>query len=403
MTTAKLLLYESKTLSNGKHPLCIRLIKDRTIKYISVGYSASKEQWNGSELLKGYPNFIRTNKILRTKLNEVEDVILNLEDSGRSYSLEQVEHKFLGTIKKKTVFIYCQDIIDRLKETHKIGNSVIYKDLLRTLKLFRNNRDLSFSDIDYGFLMKFEEFFLSRKVSENSISLYMRTLRALVNKAINEGYCKKEDYAFDKYKVSKLDTSTQKRAITKEEILKIINFETEAGTSLMHSKNFFLFSFYTIGMNFTDMANLRWKNIISNRIIFIRAKNKKLFDIKIQPRCQEILDYYSQENKNEEDYIFPILNDKIHNNLSSIRDRLHKVNKRVNKDLQAIAKKLKIDATHSITHYVARHSWASIQKENGVSTAIISESMQHDSEKTTQIYLKSFVNKVLDDANASII
>lgn len=403
MTSAKLLLYESKKLSNGKNPLCIRLIKDREIKYISLGYSANKKHWNGFELEKGYANFIRTNKILRKKMDEVQDVILNLEESGRSYSLEQVEQKFLGKIKKKSVFIYCQEIIDRLNETHKVGNAAVYKDLLRTLKLFRNNKDFNFSDIDYAFLIKYEEYFLAKKVSENSISVYMRTLRALVNKAINEEYCKKEDYAFDKYKISKLNTSTQKRAITKEEILKIINFKTEAGSSLMHSKNFFLFSFYTIGMNFKDMANLKWSNIISNRIVYIRAKTGKIFDIKIQARCREILDYYYKANKTPGDYIFPILNDTIHTSASSIKDRLHKVNIRVNKDLKDIAEAVKIEAKHNITLYVARHSWATIQKENGVSTAIISESMGHDSEKTTQIYLKSFINKVLDDANASLI
>ncbi|HRH02969.1 MAG TPA: site-specific integrase [Bacteroidia bacterium] len=284
MTTAKLLLYESKELSNGNHPLCIRLIKDRALKYISLGYSANKKHWNGFELVKGYPNFIRTNKILRKKLDEVQNVILNFEESGRSYSLEQVEQKFLGTIKKKTVFIYCQEIIDRLKETHKFGNANVYRDLLRTLKLFRNNKDFNFSDINYSFLIKYEESFLANKVSENSISLYMRTLRALINKAINEEYCKKEDYAFDKYKISKLDTSTQKRAITKEEILKIISFKADAGSSLWHSKNFFLFSFYTVGMNFKDMANLRCSNIVSNRIVYTRSKTGKTYDIKIQPR-----------------------------------------------------------------------------------------------------------------------
>ena len=35
-------------------------------------------------------------------------------------------------------------------------------------------------------------------------------------------------------------------------------------------------------------------------------------------------------------------------------------------------------------------------KKKGVSTAVISESMGHESERVTQIYLESFENKELD-------
>jgi integrase len=231
----------------------------------------------------------------------------------------------------------------------------------------------------------------------------MRTLRAIVNLAIKEEHCNQSDYAFNTYKISKLNTDTQKRAINKEEMLKIINFDTEINSSEWHSKNYFIFSFYNIGMNFRDLAQLKWSNILYNRIMYKRSKTGKNFDIKIQPRTQVILDLYSKGNENSDDYIFPILNPEIHKTPQSKVDRIKKINKRVNKDLKEIAKSVGIKATHSITHYVARHSWASIQKQNGVGTSIISESMGHDSEKTTSIYLQSFVNDVLDEANENLI
>lgn len=403
MASTKLLLYESKTLKNNEHPVVIRIIKDRKMKYISLGFSTIPAFWDGNQLLKGYVNFKKANHIIQKKKLQLDDIVLDLENGNKDYSLEELERRFLGSVEKITVFNYCDQFIDRLVETKKIGNATVYKDLLRTLKKFRKNKDLYFSDINYNFLVSYEEDFLKNGVSENSISVYMRTLRSLMNKAIKEGCCKEEDYSFKKYKVSKLSTQTQKRAISKDEMLKVIDYEAEVGTSVWHSKNYFLFSFYNIGMNFKDMALLKWSTLLNDRIMYIRAKTGKHYDIKIQPRTQEILNFYSSGNEYTDDYVFPILNPQIHKTPQSIKDRINKINKRVNKDLKKIALAVGIKATHSITHYVARHSWASIQKQNGTGTSVISESMGHDSEKTTQIYLQSFVHEVLDEANANLI
>lgn len=405
MASTKIILYTSKTLKNGEHPIMIRLIVDRKIKYIYLGYSTTPNMWDDAQklLLKGYDNFKKTNFIIHKKKSELDGIILDFESEGKSYTVDDIEKKFLNSIEKISVFKYCQEIIDRLEKTNRIGDATVKKDLLRSLKKFTNNKDIAFSEINYSFLLKYEEDFLQRGVSENSISVYMRTLRAIINLAIKEGRCNENDYAFNTYKVSKLNNETKKRAISKEEMLRIINFDAEYGSSLWHSKNYFLFSFYNIGMNFRDLAQLKWSNILYNRIMYKRSKNGKNFDIKIQPRTQELLDFYSKGNENIDDYIFPILNPEIHKTPQSIVDRIKKINKRVNKDLKEIAKSVGIQATQSITHYVARHSWASIQKQNGVGTSVISESMGHDSEKTTSIYLQSFMNDVLDEANENLI
>lgn len=405
MASSKIILYTSKTLKNGEHPIMIRLIVDRKIKYIYLGFSTTPNLWDDAQkiLLKGYDNLKKTNYIIHKKKSELDGIILDFENEGRSYSVDDIEKKFLNSIEKISVFKYCQEIIDRLEKTNRIGDATVKKDLLRSLKKFTDNKDLAFSDINYSFLLKYEEDFLQRGVSENSISVYMRTLRAIVNLAIKEEHCNQSDYAFNTYKISKLNTDTQKRAINKEEMLKIINFDSEINSSEWHSKNYFIFSFYNIGMNFRDLAQLKWSNILYNRIMYKRSKTGKNFDIKIQPRTQAILDLYSKGNENSDDYIFPILNPEIHKTPQSKVDRIKKINKRVNKDLKEIAKSVGIKATHSITHYVARHSWASIQKQNGIGTSIISESMGHDSEKTTSIYLQSFVNDVLDEANENLI
>ena len=121
MASTKLILYESKTLKNNEHPIMLRIIKDRKTKYISLGFSTIPAFWNGNELLKGYVNFKKTNHLIQKKKHQLDDIILDLENENKDFSLEEVERKFLGSVKKITVFNYCEQFMERLVETKKVA------------------------------------------------------------------------------------------------------------------------------------------------------------------------------------------------------------------------------------------------------------------------------------------
>ena len=206
MASSKIILYASKILKNGKHPLMLRAIKDRKIKYFSLGFSCKPDQWDEltCTLKKGYPNYKKINLLLNKKKNELEEIIINFQNDDKDFSTQEIALKFRGSLEKKTIFKYLQEVIDRLTNTNKLGNASVYKNLLRTITHFQKGKDLMFSDISYAWLMKFEEEFLSRGVQETTISLDMRTLRALFNRAVKEGYCKETDYPFKTFKISNI-------------------------------------------------------------------------------------------------------------------------------------------------------------------------------------------------------
>ncbi len=405
MTSTKLMLYKSKTLKNGEHPIMIRLIKNRKIKYISLGYSSTADLWdeNAKELLKGYNKFKQVNHFIEKKKNEIDGIILNFHSENKPYTLESLESKFLSEVKEITVFTYCEEHIERLENSKKVGNATVFKDLLRSLKKYRNEKDLLFYDLTPSFLKRYEEDFLSRGVKENSISVYMRTLRSLFNKAMTDGFAKEESYPFKDYKISALNSKTRKRAIPESDLLKIKNFDCEDISSLIHAKNYFLFSFYCMGMNFSDMAKLKWSNIIDDRIQYTHSKTGRFYNVKCESNVKLLLDFYSKNNENTNDYVFPILNDNIHKTPQSVLDRIKKVTKKINKDLKDIARTEGIPNPSSITLYVARHSWAMIQKKLGRSTGLIGQGLGHGDEKTTQIYLDDFENTELDEINKNLI
>ena len=230
----------------------------------------------------------------------------------------------------------------------------------------------------------------------------MRTLRALLNKAIKEGVSSDKYYPFKKFSLAKYaKIKTEKRAISKEDIMKIKGVDVSAKSYLIDARNIFMFSYYCRGINFIDIALLKWKDIKGERLVYTRKKTKELFNIELLPPAKEILKHYeSLSDKDSESYIFPILNEN-HHTPNMLFNRKEKMIRKINKDLKEIASIVGINS--ELTTYVARHSYATILKKSGVATALISEAMGHDSEKTTKIYLESFENKILDEASKALL
>jgi len=404
MASTKVLLRTSKILKNGEHPIVLRVIKDRKTKFLFTGLSCSADLWDFKENKpkKKHPNRLKLELFIDKKKVEAQNIILDLENEIEDYTTEHFKRAYKVSTKKVKVFKYFDETIERLEKAGRIGYANIFQSTKNSLVNFLGKDELEFSEITPGFLSKYEEGFLERGVSLNSIFVFMRTLKTLLNYARKENIIKEsfnpfKEISFTKYRRVK----TKKRAITKEQIKDIAALELESETSLFHAKNYFLFSFYNRGINFIDMAFLKWENIKADRLTYTRKKTKEQFTIGMLAPAIDIVKYYKKiYYDGEGSYVFPILNET-HKTAKSIDYRIDRMLKIVNSDLKTIAEKAKID--EKLTTYVARHSFATIMKRSGVSTAMISESMGHESEKTTQIYLDSFESKVLDEASKALL
>ena len=197
-----------------------------------------------------------------------------------------------------------------------------------------------------------------------------------------------------------LKSTTTKRAIRKEDVQKIAALDIPIGTRIYDSRNFFLFSYYCAGMNFIDVSMLEWSNITSSFALeYERSKTGAKFHIKLLPPALAILDYYRPLRL--ENHVFPYLDKLKHNSPLSIDNRLNKCIQQVNQDLKEIAKMANIEA--KLTTYVARHTFATTLKKEGVSTSKISELMGHTNESITQTYLDSFDNQELYEATLNLL
>ena len=401
--TISIICYKPKTLINGEHPLMIRISKDGKRKYKSVGVSVKPENW---DFKKNRPKATCPNKdfilkIILDKEVEYQKQVLELKADNREFTASTlIETKAKKRV--KSVSEYYVELIDELKSLNKIGNAKVYGDSFCSLKNFTNKKlDIPFSHIDMNFLKRYEKWLRQKNYAETSLSLLFRTLRSVYNKAIDEKHAKRNNYPFNDFRISKFNTKTAKRAISKPEIMKIMDMDlSNEDRYTQFSRDLFIFSYFCSGINFTDMANLKPNNIVNERLIYVRQKTAKRINIPLCEKAIEIISVYSEKAK-ATGYLFSILNENEHKTETQKYDRRKIVLYRVNRRLKKLSAKIGTDI--NLTTYVARHSYATVLKNSGVNIALIGETLGHSDLKTTQIYLDSFENSQIDEAMKNLL
>lgn len=289
---------------------------------------------------------------------------------------------------------YVRLLTDELKANGQERTARAYQSV-RNSFLFFSQRKQFLEEIDSQLIKRYETFLRKNNKLPNTISFYMRNLRAILNKAKKSNLIPRSQECSFEEVYTGVDKTT-KRAVKKGVIHKLESLDLSAKKTLQLSQHLFMFSFYTRGMSFVDIAYLRKTDIKDGVIRYRRRKTGQWLEIKITPEISRIIHYYKRETAGSE-YLLPILSSR---SSRSRREYEHAL-KTHNNRLERISKLL--DLKSPLTSYVARHSWATIAKELHIPVSVISEGLGHNSEKTTQIYLASFDNAVLHRANAKVI
>ncbi len=239
--------YKSKTLSTGEHPLMLRITKDRKLKYLSLGISIHPDNWDfaKNEPKPKCPNKELIQKVILDKKTEYYTQVLELNAEQKDYTAASLVERKTERFALKTVREFYEELISNYEELGKIGNSRTYKASLNCLKRFTANKlDIFFSDIDVTWLNRYEDWFRERGCKETFMSVQFRTLRSAYNKAIAAKAVSNKNYPFSEFKISKFNVKTKKRALTKEDVLKIITTETINPIPIrMLARSFFAFSY----------------------------------------------------------------------------------------------------------------------------------------------------------------
>lgn len=387
--TFSIILFKSKVLASGEHPIMIRATYAGKRRYYSLGYSASSANWSDSlgRFDKGKKRLTEEERKANLQLDKSWATLNSLTEyfNNVDFTFSRFERKMFNA-SNGNVWEFTEEVIKDLEAQERLGSAKAYKDTLARLKEFKKS-NITFYDIDIRFLQQFEQK-LKKTNSPATIGIYLRTLRAIFNRAIKDGLVSSDAYPFNEFKIK--SPPSRKKALTKDHIKLLKDYKPKKGSNEKESVNLFLFSYYARGMNLTDIANLKWSNIRQGRIFYTRQKSNDQIDILIDENLSPTLASYYSEGDNE--FILNILEKGL--SAKTIRYRIHAKLKVINKDLQTIAKQ--IGLPDDITFYWARHTYATVLKRAGVSISVIQETLGHSSEQVTKNYLDSFETSQLD-------
>ena len=395
MMTSIKVKFRPSTVDGKEGGLYFQIIHNRVVRQLNTDYKVFAEEWDPeseSVVINGNrSNFLLgIQERLSWDLARLEKVVRTLETERRRFTADDVITMFHKQTKESSLFSFMHGVIAQLKQLGKVRTSETYTATLKSFMAFRENQDVPIDGISSDLMLLYEAHLKARDVRMNTISFYMRNLRAVYNRAVEKGLTPQNNPFRHVY--TGVD-KTVKRAIPIKAIKELKELDLSLKPSLDFARDMFMFSFYTRGMSFVDMAYLRKSDLKNGILTYRRRKTGQELSIKWEKCMAEIIAKYP-ENKTE--FLLPIIT-RQGNERKQYDNALHLVNYHL-KDLSEM-----LQLQRPLTMYVARHSWASAAKVKNVPLSVISEGMGHDSEATTQIYLASLETSVVDKANKMIL
>lgn len=374
----------------GKGRVYFQIIRKRVVRQFNPDIRLPNNMWISDNTFPCTKDE-EINERIKQLIKQIRKCIEVLEKSDPNYSADDVIRAINDD--RNNLVNYINLLSERLSMSGKKKTSENYKGLARRIKEFTGNDFTSIHDIDADFVETFEAWLLSRGVKRNTSSFYIRILRSVWNKAIDNGILPPTITDPFKHVYKGVDV-TVKRAISIEDIKRIKSIKLKAFPKLDFARDMFMFSFYTRGMSFIDIVCLKKENIQNGVINYQRRKTGKQIIIKLEKDIDRIVKKYMSADS---DYIFPIATCKA-DEYTKEKTYLSYINKW----LKELAVYCGIES--NLTMYVARHSWASIAHNvANVPISIISKGMGHSDEKVTRVYLASLGNKDIDKANEDVI
>lgn len=182
--TISVVCYKSKTLSNGEHPLMLRISKDGKKKYQSLGISVNPKFWDfqKNKPKPKCPNLEYLQKIILDKKLELQKKKLEIKSDQKEYSAATLLEANANLLVAKTVDCFYKEIIAQCEINNKCGNRLVYLNSYNSLKRFTNGKlEIPFNSINVAWLEKYEKWLRSNGNKETTISLMFRTLKEIKN------------------------------------------------------------------------------------------------------------------------------------------------------------------------------------------------------------------------------
>ena len=393
--------FRPSSVSGKEGNIYYQVIHNRVVCPIRTDYRIFESEWDDGASTLSYPTPVHAER--RNYLQSVENhiewdikrlkIIIALFDRRHEcYTTDDIVTKFSRQAKEQSLFTFMQEAIGQLKRLNRIRTSETYAATLSSFMKFREGQDILLYEVDSDTMMLYEAWLKGKGICPNTISFYMRILRAVYNRAVEKELVEQK-HPF-KHVYTGID-KTVKRAVSLKAIKRIKELDLRLKPHLDYARDLFLFSFYTRGMSFIDLAYLKKSDLQNGFLTYRRRKTNQQLTVKWEKCMAEIVAKYNDCSTTQ--YLLPIITNPLLDERKQYRNAIY----RVNTALKEVARLVNLSIP--LTMYCARHGWASVAKSKNIPLSVISEGMGHDSEETTRIYLASLDSDVIDKANSLIL
>lgn len=391
--------FRPSSLDKAEGTLYYQVIHKRIVRQIHSGYKIHPTEWDTAasrivlsadteEKRKHY--LVTLGKRIAENISCIRRTIQRLERTGKTYTADQIVKQYFAPADNSFLISFGRRLVLELNQAGKKRTAETYSTTLNSFERFRAGQgDILLDDVNGTLMTTYETWLKEHGICPNSISYYMRNLRAIYNRAVDQELTEQQNPF--KHVYTGID-KTVKRAVSLNCIRQIRDLKLTRYMDF--ARDIFMFSFYTRGMSFIDIAYLKKKDLQNGILSYRRKKTNQQLFVKWEKPMQAIIDKYDTAGT---PYLLPIIKDMSKDERKQYKSAEH----RVNCNLKKIGNLLGL--TIPLTTYVARHGWASIAKSKNIPISTISEAMGHDSETTTRIYLASLDTSVVDKANHIII
>ncbi len=399
MATVKV-KFRASSVKTNEGTLFYQIIHNRVARQVQSGIKLHPDEWDDKSSRISIPEHTETgrkNYLLRVKegvaegIKQFTGIIARLERAEKGYTADKVVEMFTSPDNDGGFISFGKEVARHLKQIGKKRTAETYETAINSFVRFREEKDVPLDGVDSDLMTAYGSYLSETGVCPNTISFYMRNLRAIYNRAVDKELTAQR-FPF-KHVYTGID-KTVKRAVPIEVIRQIRDLDLSLQPAMDYARDMFMFSFYTRGMSFVDVAFLKKKDLQNGILSYRRHKTNQQLFIKWEKPMQELIDKY---DTSATPYLLPVIKGTSHDERGQYINEAH----RVNRYLKKIGKLLGLAIP--LTTYVARHGWASIAKSKNIPIATISEAMGHDSENTTRIYLASLDTSVVDKANSLIL
>ena len=301
-------------------------------------------------------------------------------------------------MKKENLFSFMRQVTAELQGRGNLGTAHVYKSTLNAILTFQGSEKLMFRQLTSEWVKRFEISLREHGCSWNTVSTYLRTLRAVYNRAVDRRKAVYVPHLFRSvYTGTRAD---RQRALDGEDMRKVFTRLPQSRIPPMVEKarDWFILMFLLRGLPFVDLAYLRKSDLRDNVITYRRRKTGRPLSVTLTPEAMALLKKYMNHDPHSP-YLFPLL--KSGEGTKEAYREYQLALRSFNQQLTLLGEILGLN--DRLSSYTARHTWATTAYYCEIHPGIISEAMGHSSIKVTETYLKPFRNKKIDEANNQII